>query len=861
MKNKLLLKPICLMFLLTFAFLFNSITASSQALITSQQNVSFSKVVSQSETKSVNVRGSNLPVLPVLSNFEVQLSGANAGEFSVTTPPDNLLTLLATLLGGGYDLNITYHPSSAGTHTAKAIVRAKLVGLVNTLETEINLTGTATNLDMSAPVVGSSVPANNALGVTVNTPISVTYNEPVFVQNASLITINGVAASSSTSGNTLTINPGALANATTYQVVVGAGAVRDASNNLTTSSYSFSFTTKPSGNPGLAPSSQSVSFATQVSQSQTKTVNVKGSNILILNTISSFDVILSGPNANQFTVAAQTGSLGNVLSGLLGGGYDLNITYNPTSVGTHTATVTVKAVLLGIAETIETQITLTGTATSANLDTSAPVVGSSIPANNALGVAINTPISVTYNEPVFVQNASLITINGATASSSVSGNTLTINPGALVYGTTYQVVVGAGAVRDASNNLTTSSYSFSFTTKTSGNPGLNPSSQSVSFSTKVSQSETKTVNVKGSNILVLNTLSSFDAVISGPNANQFTVTPPSGSLGSLLNSLLGGGYDLAVTYHPTVAGTHTAKILVQGTFLGIAQTVETEITLTGVATNLDTSAPVVVATVPSANATDISLSTPVSVTYNEPITLANASLVTINGVAASSSVSGNTLTIIPGTALASSSTYQVTVGAGAVKDASNNSTTVSYTFSFTTTGSGQAQPDLFFRSGIVSLSTRLNVMTEESVVLTGSAFSSSHKVSNFSASITGADAGLFSVILPSKDEVVSAILAQNLSIKVQYLPTRQGPHTANLKLTLQIEGMSAPVEASIELLGSVSVVTGITTPQVEKNIISESFYTITGIKINQMTERGVYVKLVKYADGTSESVKVVKSKQ
>ncbi|MCK5643920.1 MAG: BNR-4 repeat-containing protein, partial [Gammaproteobacteria bacterium] len=106
-------------------------------------------------------------------------------------------------------------------------------------------------------------------------------------------------------------------------------------------------------------------------------------------------------------------------------------------------------------------------------DAALPQVFSTDPANNENNVPAAKTITVNFNENIQAgANYSSISLkdsnnNPVSISTTESGNALTIDPAsALSFNTTYTTTIPVGAVKDMSNNLLESSYSFSFTTST-----------------------------------------------------------------------------------------------------------------------------------------------------------------------------------------------------------------------------------------------------------------------------------------------------------------------------------------------------------------------------------------------------------
>lgn len=100
----------------------------------------------------------------------------------------------------------------------------------------------------------------------------------------------------------------------------------------------------------------------------------------------------------------------------------------------------------------------------------------------------------------------------------------------------------------------------------------------------VGSSQEKNVNVKTAGLPSLSMLTAFDVMIQGPDENQFIVEDPELSLAALLQSLLGGGVDIPVTYFPLEKGTHEAELLITATLLGLVMPVQTTVPLHGTST-------------------------------------------------------------------------------------------------------------------------------------------------------------------------------------------------------------------------------------------------------------------------------------
>jgi uncharacterized repeat protein (TIGR01451 family) len=138
----------------------------------------------------------------------------------------------------------------------------------------------------------------------------------------------------------------------------------------------------------------------------------------------------------------------------------------------------------------------------------APTVTTTTPANNAIDVAIDSDITITFSEPVTVTNGwvSLTTGSPATVvpvTYSGGPTTFTINPDAnLVNSQVYTVTVNAASVTDQDGTPTpmAANYVFSFTTIAAGGGCPAPATTLVSIPALQGTTDTNTAN--GQNITV-----------------------------------------------------------------------------------------------------------------------------------------------------------------------------------------------------------------------------------------------------------------------------------------------------------------------------------------------------------------------
>ena len=102
--------------------------------------------------------------------------------------------------------------------------------------------------------------------------------------------------------------------------------------------------------------------------------------------------------------------------------------------------------------------------------------------------------------------------------------------------------------------------------------------------------------------------------------------------------------------------------------------------------NTDRTPPAVMSTVPANTGTQVGLTTPITVTFSEPMALSSITLSAFTfspPVTGTVSYTGNTATFTPTTALTANTTYTVTVGTS-VEDRVGNNLVAPFTWTFTT---------------------------------------------------------------------------------------------------------------------------------------------------------------------------------
>lgn len=323
-------------------------------------------------------------------------------------------------------------------------------------------------IEMIPPTVVSIDPTNNAESVSIMSSVTVTFSEAInqasvtstsFVMRGSSVNIAG---SLSVNESVVTFRPtAALDYSTNYTLVLGSG-ITDLVGNPLSSAIS-SFTTEE------APDEEAPTITSVDPADGAQSVDIG-------TTIS----ITFSEAVNEQTVTGTTFTL-DAGASLITGSFNVSTTgasFTPAVELDYSTTYTVKLNnnILDLAGNALVSFSSTFT-TEEEPDTEAPTVISTNPSNNAIGVALDTDVTVTFSEDIDVSsvnssNISYGNLSSATAvnfvSRSVDGNVVTISvDGGLTLGTEYRITVED--IRDLAGNVLDERYSFDFRTEAASN--------------------------------------------------------------------------------------------------------------------------------------------------------------------------------------------------------------------------------------------------------------------------------------------------------------------------------------------------------------------------------------------------------
>lgn len=311
--------------------------------------------------------------------------------------------------------------------------------------------------DTTPPTVTGQSPAPGATNISIGTAVTVTFSESV--QSGTISLVLKDAANNSVAGTlayndttrTATFTPtAALSPSTTYTATVSGA--KDQAGNAMTAPASWSFTT--------------VIADTTPPVVSTKTPAAGATNVSLSTTVTA-----------TFNEAVQSGTIVFTLKDSLNNAVAATLTYNAATL---TATLTPLSALTN-GETYTASVSgakdLSNNTMSAPVtwqfttvpDTTPPTVTGQTPAPNATGVAVTTPVTATFSEPI--QSATLSFVVTDPSSNVVAGTvtydaptrTATFTPSAaLAQGVKYTVTI-SGA-KDLSGNPLAAPATWSFTT-------------------------------------------------------------------------------------------------------------------------------------------------------------------------------------------------------------------------------------------------------------------------------------------------------------------------------------------------------------------------------------------------------------
>ncbi len=331
---------------------------------------------------------------------------------------------------------------------------------------------------------------------------------------------------------------GATVTVTYNPAVVGnhVGTITVASSGATSQTVSLTGTAA-SATPVVNASVTSLSFSTQAGTPVTKTFYVTASDLTGNVSVSTAGAAFSASPAvimKSNTALATTG-------------VEVTVTYDPSTMGNHTGTITIAS---SGAESKTVSLTGTATAPSCYIDVSP----SSLSLNTSVGQTVTKTLTVTgvnLNGPLELEMDDGygyfdVTPTTLTKEQAAAGATVTISYNPSYTGThTASLYISGGGAADKSVNITG--------TATAPVSTITATPTTLNFSTQTGTQATQTFVVNGQNLT-----GNISLVLSDPNG-VYSFSPSTITAAQAAN-----GVTVTVNYNPTLFGSHNATISIAG---------------------------------------------------------------------------------------------------------------------------------------------------------------------------------------------------------------------------------------------------------------------------------------------------------
>jgi hypothetical protein len=417
---------------------------------------------------------------PANGDTGIALNKKVAVAFSESMDPLTITTASFTLNGPGSNSvlgTVTYVGATATfTPNSNLIASTVYTATITTGAKDLAGNALASNFiwtfttgatpDTTAPTVSFVDPANHATGVALNKKIAATFSEamdPLSITNVTF-TINGPGSTSVSGtvaylGTIATFTPNSnLAPNTLFTATITTGA-RDLAGNALAGNFVWTFTTgaAPDTTAPTVSSVDPLNFATGVALN--KKVTATFSEAMDPLTITTSTVKLTAPGL--VPVLGTVAYVGTTVT------FTPNSNLAPNT--TFIATITTGAKDLA-GNSLAVNYTWSFT-TGATPDTTAPTVISTVPVNNAVGVALNQQVSATFSEamdPLTITNVTF-TVKGPGVTNvpgavSYVGNTATFAPTSSLAASTLFTATITTTAKDLAGNPLASNFVWHFTT-------------------------------------------------------------------------------------------------------------------------------------------------------------------------------------------------------------------------------------------------------------------------------------------------------------------------------------------------------------------------------------------------------------
>src|SRR3990172_6665378 len=635
-------------------------------------------VISTSPANGVTGVGTNVVVTATFSEA-MQSSTINTDTFTVRNGSSNIS---GTVSYSGTTATFTpsANLSASTTYTATVTTGAKDSTGASMASNYTWSFTTGSGPDTTPPTDSSTIPANGATDVAINSSVRVTFSEAMDAATITTSTFtvntgsNNISGSVSYSGTTATFTPSSnFDRSTTYTVMITTG-VKDLTGNAMVTSYYSSFTTgsSPDNAPPQVASTSPSNGATGVAINSV--IIATFSEAMDTSTISTSTFTVSKGGSNISGAVSYSGT---------------TATFTPSAAldfdTIYTATITTGVKDLA-GNAINSNSTWSFTTTSLPSTPEPPpteefTVTSVSPEAGDTDIPIDTLVLATFS--MFINGSTFNTdtfklsdgVNEVTGTVTTDGATAIFTPlSDLAYNTAYtaRVTTGAQAANYGGTTLD-NDCTWSFTT-------IPDTIQPTVISTSPANSDTEVpidsiITVMFSEEMDTSTIATDTFIVNDGSGDISGIVSYSGAIATFTPS---GNLSDSTAY--TVRITTGAKDLAGNAMAS---------PYTWSFTTGDFTAPTVISTSPVNGATGVAIDSVITVTFSDVM---DASTITTNtftlsdgsgNISGTGSYSGMTVTFTQSANLDFNTTYTTTVTTG-VKDLNGNAMTSDYTWSFTT---------------------------------------------------------------------------------------------------------------------------------------------------------------------------------
>jgi M6 family metalloprotease-like protein len=461
--------------------------------------------------------------------------------------------------GASCNISVTFQPASLGSQSAALTITDNAAGSPNT----VTLSGTGSGTPVASLNTSVLAFSPQTVGTSSAAQTVTLKNTGTATLTIASVAITGANASQfgDTSGCGGSLNAGASCNiSVTFQPTsLGSqSAALTITDNAAGSPHTVTLSGTGSGTPVASLNTSVLAFSPQTvgTSSAAQTVTLKNTGTAAL-TIAS--VAITGANASQF---GDTSGCGGSLNA--GASCNISVTFQPTSLGSHSAALTITDNAAGSPQSVS----LSGTAAQPTVSLSPTSLTF---ASRAVGTSSAAQTVTLTNTSTVTLSIREIALAGASASQFAETSTCggSLNAGAsCTISVAFRPTLAGGqnASLAVTDNAAGSPQSVSLR-GTALQPTVSLSRATLIFASQAVKTSSAAQSVTLTNTSTL-TLTIANVALTGANANQFT---EKSACGGSLNA--GTSCTISVSFSPTSAGSKSASLTITDNAAGGSQSV------------------------------------------------------------------------------------------------------------------------------------------------------------------------------------------------------------------------------------------------------------------------------------------------